>query len=194
MGRGWAISLHCEKAAPCSSLQALTRGTIPSHLNLSSNLKPISELSDYKIESGDTDPRGWLVTTRDGQSVGRVEDLVVDITAMKVRHLIVTPTAGGASAGKSVLLNTSEIDLRNDRREVVARAFPGGAIGSGYDKTNAADDAAPASSRGAEHDRTLTRSEEELNIGKREVSRGEAKVSKHVETEHVSQPVTRRRE
>ena len=46
-----------------------------------------------------------------------------------------------------------------------------------------------------ERDRaTLTRSEEELNIGKREVSRGEARVSKHVETEHVSEPVTRRRE
>lgn len=47
---------------------------------------------------------------------------------------------------------------------------------------------------GSDHTRSITRSEEELNIGKREVSRGDARVSKHVETEHVSQPVTRRRE
>lgn len=166
-----------------------------SHLNLSSHLKPISDLPDYKIESGDPDPRGWTVTTRDGESVGRVEDLVVDTTAMKVRHLIVTPTAGGASTGKSVLLNTSEIDLRNDRCEVVARAFPGGASAADYSSgAGAADYAGHAGSRGSDHERTITRSEEELEIGKREVSRGEAKISKHVETEHVSQPVTRRRE
>ena len=39
----------------------------------------------------------------------------------------------------------------------------------------------------------LTRSEEELHVGKREVERG-ARVGKRVETEHVREPVTRRRE
>lgn len=42
--------------------------------------------------------------------------------------------------------------------------------------------------------RRLTRSAEELRIGKRQVAAGEVKVHKHVETEHVSRPVTRTKE
>jgi uncharacterized protein (TIGR02271 family) len=47
--------------------------------------------------------------------------------------------------------------------------------------------------RGAEGER-LTRSEEELEIEKHERNAGEVRVGKHVETERVSQPVTRERE
>ncbi len=42
--------------------------------------------------------------------------------------------------------------------------------------------------------RRLTRAEEELRIGKRATQTGEVVVGKHVETEHVNQPVTRKRE
>ena len=47
--------------------------------------------------------------------------------------------------------------------------------------------------RGAEGGR-ITRSEEELDIDKRERTAGEVRVGKHVETERVSEPVTRERE
>jgi len=40
----------------------------------------------------------------------------------------------------------------------------------------------------------LTRSEEEVEIGKRERQAGEVHVGKHVETERISQPVSKRRE
>jgi uncharacterized protein (TIGR02271 family) len=40
----------------------------------------------------------------------------------------------------------------------------------------------------------LTRAEEELRVGKRRVETGEVVVAKHVETDHVSQPVTRTKE
>jgi uncharacterized protein (TIGR02271 family) len=40
----------------------------------------------------------------------------------------------------------------------------------------------------------ITRSEEELDISRRDVKAGEVRVDKHVETEHVEVPVTRRRE
>src|SRR3954451_22464848 len=90
-----------------------------SHLNLGEHLKPLSELPDYKVEPGDPDPRGWNVVTTDGQSVGRVEDLVIDTSAMKVRHLIVTPAAGAVASGETVLLNTADVDLRDDARQVV---------------------------------------------------------------------------
>jgi uncharacterized protein (TIGR02271 family) len=48
--------------------------------------------------------------------------------------------------------------------------------------------------RRGEGERRITRSEEELAIGKRPVEAGEATVRKTVETERVRQPVTRRRE
>jgi len=160
----------------------------------------MSELSDYKVEPGDPDPRGWDVVTADGRKVGRVEDLVVDTTAMKVRHLIVEPTSGAATSSEgTMLLNTTDVDLRDDSRQVVARAFPGYQAAAGTtgvtDRTSGSTASREWGARDVEGDRkVLTRAEEELKIGKREVSAGEAKVSKHVETEHVSQPVTKRRE
>jgi len=163
-----------------------------SHLNLGGNLKPLSEMPDYKVEPGDPDPRGWTVVSTDGRSIGRVEDLVIDTSAMKVRHLIVSPAHGASSDSSTgtMLLDTNEVDVRDDDHQIVARSLP-----SGYAAASAATTDRSTAARGSERDRaTLTRSEEELNIGKREVSRGEARVSKHVETEHVSQPVTRRRE
>jgi uncharacterized protein (TIGR02271 family) len=169
-----------------------------SHLNLGDHLKPLSELPDYKVEPGDPDPRGWTVISTDGRSLGRVEDLVIDTSAMKVRQLIVSPEHGGSSDSSTgtMLLDASNVDIRNDAHQIVARSLP-----SGYTGARAAAAAGigerdrDTAARLTERDRaTLTRSEEELNIGKREVSRGEARVSKHVETEHVSQPVTRRRE
>lgn len=50
-----------------------------------------------------------------------------------------------------------------------------------------------ASNRGNDETR-LTRSEEELDISKRTVQSGEVEIHKHVETEHVSRPVTVTRE
>jgi uncharacterized protein (TIGR02271 family) len=45
-----------------------------------------------------------------------------------------------------------------------------------------------------ENEKRITLAEEELDVSKRRVQAGEVAVRKHVETEHVSQPVTTRRE
>jgi uncharacterized protein (TIGR02271 family) len=166
------------------------------HLNLGEHLKPMSELPDYKVESGDPDPRGWAVKTTDGRVAGRVEDLVIDTSAMKVRQLIVAPEGTSASTeGRSILLNTSDVDLRKDAREIIARSFPAGEVITGETPTATSGMAdRTAGSRGERDRTTLTRSEEELNVGKREVSSGEARIGKHVETERVREPITRRHE
>jgi uncharacterized protein (TIGR02271 family) len=162
------------------------------HLHLDSHLKPISELGGYKVEEGDPDPRGWSVLAPDGHRIGEVEDLIVDTNAMKVRHLVIDldeDAVRNRGEDETVLLNVEDVDVRDARREVVARTF--GAEGFGSTGR------AHAYSRQAtdERDRaTITRAEEEVHIGKREVSRGEARIGKHVETERVSEPVTRRRE
>src|SRR5688572_3050860 len=59
------------------------------HLNLEDHMRPISDLSNYKVEEGDIDPRGWTVVGNDGNRIGTVEDLIVDTRAMKVRYLVV---------------------------------------------------------------------------------------------------------
>jgi uncharacterized protein (TIGR02271 family) len=66
--------------------------------------------------------------------------------------------------------------------------YDGKTLASGYDKTfrsQLTDDV---------ETQRVTRSAEELRIGKRLEKKGEVRVSKHVETEHVSQQVPLRRE
>jgi uncharacterized protein (TIGR02271 family) len=150
----------------------------------SGNLTRISELHNYKVEPGDPDPRGWTVVTPDGREIGVVDDLLVDTTAMKVRYLVVNGTAGD----DALMLDASDVDVRDQSRQIVARGD--GAIGRGSAAAAASSD---RSTRDQEYAR-LTRSEEELRVGTREVERGEAVIGKHVVTERVSQPVTRRRE
>jgi uncharacterized protein (TIGR02271 family) len=161
-----------------------------SHLNLGEQSQLLSELPDYKIEPGDPDPRGWPVVSADDRPLGRVEDLVIDTSAMKVRYLVVTPDNASADSPGSTLVDTADVDIRDRARQVVARTLPGAQASRSAERNTAA--TPPSSETTAT--RTLTRAEEELTIGTREVSRGAARISKHVETEHVSQPVTRRRE
>ena len=148
------------------------------------NLKLISDVSNYKIEKGDPDPRGYRVIHIDGRPIGVVDDLLIDTAAMKVRYLVVDPeeTSAGTQGSGSILVPVEDVDVRSDSRQVVARRFTG-------------QEQRWTAQRGTERDSArLTRAEEELQIGKQEVTRGEARIGKHVETEHVSEPVTRRRE
>ena len=159
--------------------------------NLGEHLRPLSELGSYKVEKGDPDPRGWTVVAGEGRRIGVVEDLIVDTRAMKIRHLIVDLDGDGAtsSSDSTVLLDVNDVDVDSGRREVSARRY--GA--TGFDASSGA--YAYARQSGVENDQaTLTRSEEELRIGKREVARGEVRIGKHVETERVSEPITTRRE
>lgn len=59
---------------------------------------PLKELKDYQVAKGDPDVRGWEVLSNDGRRIGKVEELLVDTAAMRVRYL--------------------EIDLDNDLRNL----------------------------------------------------------------------------
>jgi uncharacterized protein (TIGR02271 family) len=160
-------------------------------LNLGDHLQPLSELGNYTIEKGDPDPRGWSVVSTEGHKIGKVEDLIVDTRVMKVRHLLVEldDDAIGAADDEHVVVDLDEVDVRQARREVFVPGY--GAAGFGAAQSTGEYTERASTDR---DQRTITRSEEELRIGKREVTRGEARVGKHVETERVSEPVTRRRE
>lgn len=45
------------------------------------------DLDDFKIADGEPDIRGWDVRGTDGEKIGKVEDLLVDTSAMKVRYI-----------------------------------------------------------------------------------------------------------
>ena len=50
-------------------------------------LRRLSELGDYEVADGHPDIRGWTVRTPDGQVLGKVDDLIVSVSEMRVRYL-----------------------------------------------------------------------------------------------------------
>lgn len=54
-----------------------------------SNLVRLKDTDDLKIVKEDPDVRGWPVLTADNLEVGKVDELIIDTTAMKVRYMVV---------------------------------------------------------------------------------------------------------
>jgi uncharacterized protein (TIGR02271 family) len=186
-------------------------------------IAPLGELDDFKVADGDPDIRGWDVTTQDGRRVGEVDELLVDTSAMKVRYIAVDLDDDVAGSDRRVLVPIGAAQLDDDddrvlvigisaeqfatlpeyRREAFDRDYESSLLSS-YDRDHRTEDDLYASrhfddrnffgERRGPREARVTRSEEELNIGKRQVQAGEVEVRKTVETEHVRQPVTRMRE
>ena len=162
-----------------------------------SGLTRLSEVRHYEISDEDPDPRGWTVVGRDGQRIGEVRDLLVDPTAMKVRYFEVEMDSRAGGEGR-VLVDAVSADLMDQHRQVIVDGDVS-SLGSAEAFT---DQYAVAHDRGhLESDldtdtdteaARVTRAEEELRIGKREVQTGEVVVNKTVETEQVREPVQRR--
>jgi len=159
----------------------------------------MSALGDYRVSDEDPDPRGWSVVGRDGATIGRVEDLIVDTAAMKVRYLEITVTDAASSGGSRARIPASRVDLEPEQRIVVTdlsrtelSAFLSTGAQAATDTSEQRRDTADLEDRAGTDVERLTRAEEELRIGTREVQAGEVVVGKHVETERVSTPVQRR--
>lgn len=184
------------------------------------NLHRFSDMDDVEVAEDDPDVRGWDVVSSDGHDIGEVKDLLVDTTSMKVRCLEVELDGSHFSwnDNRRVAIPVDNVLLDEEHDDVVIqglgldeigrleeyRPVSGEYLGPARDTVIQGSDTSDRDLRGqtagtsrdagfSDRDR-LTRSEEEVNIGKREVQTGEVRVSKHVEAEHVSQPVTRERE
>jgi uncharacterized protein (TIGR02271 family) len=173
-------------------------------------MERLSRLSDYEVSDDSADVRGWSVTSADGQSIGRVDDLIVDTGLMKAKYLLVDldrEIAGqGGDADRHVLVpverayvddadNHVRVDVPRDRLTSMPRFS--GAYASDYDDNFRRHAPAQAHETRGQHGRDeqrITRSAEELKIGKRAVQAGEVQVHKRVDTERVSEPVSRTRE
>ena len=83
-------------------------------------IRPLEELDDYEVADGDPDVRGWDVVASDGTRIGRVDQLLVDAQAMKVRYLDVDLDDKLVSASDQDLhvllpIGVARLD-RNDKR------------------------------------------------------------------------------
>jgi uncharacterized protein (TIGR02271 family) len=181
------------------------------------NMAPLSKLSDYEVADDSVDVRGWKVSGSTGADIGKVDDLIVDATTMQARYLVVSlagdaaRTTTGTDSSYSVLVPVARAHVHEDDKRVhldssgaglaALPRYRGEAIDRDYSETfgrhekyDETHEKYDERGRTAGGERRITRSAEELRIGKRMAKTGEAKVSKHVETERVTQPVTRTRE
>jgi uncharacterized protein (TIGR02271 family) len=142
-------------------------------------LQRLSKTSDYEVAPDETDVRGWTVVGSDGKSIGEVDDLLIDPNRMKVAQIDVD-----VRGGDHIHVPAEDAHIDRARREVRIAGYTPGAY-----RTAAVAD---RSSTGAGE--RLTRTEEELRVGKRAVEAGEVVVGKHVETEHKQVPVNLKRE
>jgi photosynthetic reaction center H subunit len=69
-------------------------------------LTHLDDLKDFKVADGEPDIRGWAVKTAEGVRMGKVADLLVDSSAMKVRYM-------------DVALDRKVLDLEDDRHVLV---------------------------------------------------------------------------
>lgn len=58
-------------------------------------IQPLSELPQYHLEHRDPDPRGMTVEAGDGEEVGTVTDVWVDLAEPQARYLTVELNGGG---------------------------------------------------------------------------------------------------
>lgn len=168
------------------------------------NLRRLGDLRDFEVASDDPDVRGWDVQTRDGRSVGEVEELIVDPAAQKVRYLEVDLDRDGMGLSDSrcvsIPVESAEVDrgrhavLVNGLSRDAIAALPASEYSTGRTQRAGRSASSDRDTRGERRETTIARSEEELRVGKRQAQTGEVVVGKHVETEHVSKPVTVERE
>jgi uncharacterized protein (TIGR02271 family) len=83
------------------------------------NVVPLDDLDDFEVADDNPDVRGWDVVTSDGRTVGEVDELLVDRSAMKVRYLDVEldKDALGTDDDRHVLIpiGRARLDTDDDR-------------------------------------------------------------------------------
>lgn len=173
------------------------------------NLRRLGELRDFKVAENDPDVRGWGVKTPDGRAVGEVEELIVDPDARKVRYLEVglDRQSFGLQNARRVSIPVESAQVSHREHSVTVSGLSRDAIGglpeSEYVATRDTRETTQrdrmgrnATERDATGDRdaVMTRAEEELRVGTRRATVGEVVVGKHVETEHVTEPIEVERE
>ena len=170
---------------------------------LKTSSRSLTKLSDadYEVAPGERDVRGWNVVLGDEERIGKVDDLIIEPAAGKVRYLDVDldRKAAGIERARHVMVPVGDAHLDNAREEVVLNGMNRAALLNlpdydGRTHTSEYDQTFRSHLDSNLKSKRVTRSAEELRIGKRMEKKGEVRVSKHIETEHVRQTVPLTRE
>jgi len=97
------------------------------------HLGRLNDLDEFKVADGYPDPRGWDVKTADGQRLGKVDDLVVDTQAMRVRYLslevdrsvseLARDAATPGDQGHHTLIPIGNVELDDAHDDVVVSGY-----------------------------------------------------------------------
>jgi len=153
--------------------------------------------SDFDVAEGDIDPRGWKVISADGREIGEVEELIGDTNTRKVRYLEcdLNEQELGLAEDRNALIPVGYVRLDESAKRVLLEGVTAGEVvqmpATISDLATRSETEFRATEREAENEFRITRSEEELDVSKRDVVTGDVVLSKHVETERVSRPVSR---
>lgn len=159
------------------------------------DLERLDRLDDIDVADHEADPRGWDLVGAGDRRIGRVDDLIGDTGAMKVRYLAVDLDSGIEREDRQVLVPIEDVDLDTSNKRVVARTLDAtAAVGLPAWQGATARDTAGGGRKEHTEETRVQRAEEELAVGTRERQAGEVDVRKRVETEHVREPVEVRRE
>jgi photosynthetic reaction center H subunit len=88
-------------------------------------IRPMSDLPDFKISAG-RDPRGKAVVAGDGEVVGRVVDMMIDVPESLVRFLVMDLNPEGSGQHRLIPINLCRV--QSDRvtvRSLYGKHFPG---------------------------------------------------------------------
>jgi uncharacterized protein (TIGR02271 family) len=156
-----------------------------------------------------TDLRGEEVVDRDGEKIGKLDEIYLDQqTREPAWALVKTGLFGSAStfvplAGASREDDALRVNYEKDRVKDAPNIEADGELSPeeearlyrhyGLDYESAGDDTGNDTS-GPNTDEAMTRSEEELQVGKTTRERGRARLKKYVVTEEVTQTVPVQRE
>ncbi|HEX5437511.1 MAG TPA: PRC-barrel domain-containing protein [Gemmatimonadaceae bacterium] len=92
----------------------------------SGRIVPLDKLDDYEISKGDPDPRGWDVKAANGNKVGEVDKLLVDVDAKQVRYLDVDLD----DSDQHTLIPIGRARLDDDNDEVLLDSQPSKGLGA----------------------------------------------------------------
>lgn len=89
-------------------------------------LARLDDLDDVRIAEGDPDPRGWDVQAADGRTIGKVDSLIADTGAMKIRYLDVEldEKALGLDEERHVLIPIGGATLHDEDDAVYLSTLP----------------------------------------------------------------------
>ena len=152
------------------------------------HLAPLGQLDNCRIADGEPDIRGWNVHTLDGCTAGKVDDLIVDTDARKVRYMDVKLDRKelGLSEDRHVLvpLDDARLDPRSD--DVLLESTTREQLS----RMQAMDRDTLASMQSTRRDSSrMTLSEEQLRVGKHVTESGAVDVHKTVRSQRMEKDV-----